>query len=93
MESADVKAKERRIEDPPIIRDFSLSVTRRTVRFIYTSSGGISDPYYARRSLVASTSYYLTPGRLQELPNQLQELLDLSFIGSSFRFKEPSPYP
>ena len=40
-------------------------------------------------TLVIGIPYYLTPGRLQELSNQLQELLDSSFVGPSFRFKEP----
>ncbi|KAJ0587255.1 hypothetical protein HanIR_Chr04g0161141 [Helianthus annuus] len=46
----DVKAKEKRIEYPPIVHDCSLCATRRTIRFASTSSGGISDWYHARDS-------------------------------------------
>ena len=37
-------------------------------------------------ALATSIPYCLTPGRLQELPNQRQELQDMSFIGSSSSF-------
>ena len=39
-------------------------------------------------TLVIGISYYLTPGRLQELPNQLQKFLDSCFTLRSPRYTQ-----
>ncbi len=76
----DKKSKEHKLEDIPVLRDFSEVFLEdlpglpppRQVEFRIDLIPGVAP--------VARAPYRLAPSEMQELSSQLQELLDMGFI-------------
>ncbi|KAD7480526.1 hypothetical protein E3N88_03662 [Mikania micrantha] len=76
--------KERKIKDIAVVRDFSRSLSRRSIGTTTNTASGVSNRSNPGAAPIAKVPYQMSPTKMQELSSQLQELLDKGFIRPSF---------
>ncbi|GJS99764.1 putative reverse transcriptase domain-containing protein [Tanacetum coccineum] len=77
------KSDEKRLKDMPVVREFSEVFPEDLPGLPPVRQVEFQIDLILRTSLVARAPYRLAPSEMQELSNQLQELLDRSFIRPS----------
>nr|GEV73697.1 reverse transcriptase domain-containing protein [Tanacetum cinerariifolium] len=76
-------SKEKRLEDVPVVRDFSKVFLKDLLRFPPARQVKFQIDLVPHAALVERATYRLAPSKMQELLNQLQELADKRFIRPS----------